>query len=103
MINIAAGVLEIITDLVNEMLSRTLLNLLLGFLIALPFALIRQRVARLILCVAAPLVVYGILLYYAAHAGFRWNHAWELVYVLGALLAAHLREIWQLAAGWSRK
>jgi hypothetical protein len=80
-----------------EVFGRALLNLLVGFVLALPFAAVRQYALRLALCVAAPLANYMFLLHHTAHAGFRWNYAWALVNVVGALLAAHLRGSWQLA------
>jgi hypothetical protein len=90
-----------------EVFGRALINLLVGFVLALPFAAVPQYALRLALCVASPLAVYMFLLH-MAHAGFIWNHAWTLVwalvYVVGALLAAHLRESWQLARRlWSQR
>jgi hypothetical protein len=88
---------------VIEILPRVGLNLLLGFLLALPFAFIRRYPVRLLLCVAAPLVVYRISIYYTAHAGFTWNYGWALVLILGALFAAHVPDFWLLLKGRSQE
>ncbi|HEY1246858.1 MAG TPA: hypothetical protein VGF29_18700 [Hyphomicrobiaceae bacterium] len=78
-------------------------DILMGFVLALPFAFVRHYLLRIILCAAAPLVVWRILLVYVAHAGFRWNYVGALTLILGALLAAHLRELWWLARRLSHK
>jgi hypothetical protein len=87
-----------------EVFGSVLLNLLVGFVLALPFDAVPQYVLRLALCVAAPLALYMFLLYHTVHAVFGWIYFWALVYVVGALLAAHLREFWQLARSlWSQR
>jgi hypothetical protein len=82
-----------------DVLFGVLFHLLLGFVFALPFAFIRDYVLRLVFCIAVPLVVLYIVLY-LGH--FRWTydcypcHVSGLICILGALIAAHLRDIWRL-------
>jgi hypothetical protein len=87
---------------VQDVLFAVLLHLLMGFVLALPFAFIRNYIWRLVFGISVPLAVLYILLY-LAH--LRWTYDcyicyfFALVCISGALLAVHLRNIWKLVRG----